>query len=192
LKIDRRFIHVMTQAEKAISWFRLLYLAEEEKHCECWSVRLLALFSRSRELELRRFCDRFEVPPKQRKFLLERKSKSERIAAEMLRRPFIKPSEIYWLLRDLDNEGLLCLMVIARKKHIQQAVSRYVTNLRDVRPLISGQDLLELSLLPGPRFRALLNQVIEAQLNGEISSKEEALALVQKPHPEESEEVSHV
>lgn len=192
LKIDRRLIHVMTQAEKAISWFRLLYLPEAEKQCECWSVRLLALFSRSRELELRRFCDRFEVPPKQRKFLIERKSKAERIAATMQCRPFLKASEIYWLLRDLDNEGLLCLMVIARKKHLQQAVSRYVTNLRDIRPLINGQDLLELGLQPGAVFRTLLNQIIEAQLNGEVSNKEEALALVQKLHSEECQEVSRV
>jgi tRNA nucleotidyltransferase (CCA-adding enzyme) len=180
LKIDRRFIHVMTQAEKAIAWFRLLYLPEQDKQCECWTVRLLALFSRSRELELRRFCDRFEAPPRLRRLLLERKIKSEQIAAEMLRHSFLKPSEIYWLLRELDNEGLLCLMVIARKKHIQEAVSRYVTSLRDIRPLLNGQDLLELGLKPGPQFRPLLNQIIEAQLDGEINGREEAMVLVKK------------
>jgi len=93
----------------------------------------------------------------------------------MMRRPSLRPSEIYWLLRGLDNEALLVIMVIARKKHIQQAVSRYVTNLRDVRPLLTGQDLLELGLQPGPLFRPLLNQIIEAQLDGEISSKEDAV-----------------
>jgi tRNA nucleotidyltransferase (CCA-adding enzyme) len=177
LKIDRRFVHVMMQTEKAIAWFRLLYLPEKDKQCECWTVRLLALFSRSRELELRRFCDRFEAPPRLRRLLLERKAKSEQIAAEMLRRPFLKPSEICRLLRELDNEGLLCLMVIARKKHIQQAVSRYVTSLRDLRPLLNGQDLLNLGLQPGAQFKQLLNQAMEAQLDGAVSSKEEALAL---------------
>jgi tRNA nucleotidyltransferase (CCA-adding enzyme) len=175
LKIDRRFSYMMTQAEKAISWFRFLYLPETNKHCDFWSVRLLALFSRSRDVELRHFCDRFEVPPKHRKHLIERKSKAEHIAAEMLRRPLLKASEIYWLLRDIDNEGLLYLMVIARKKYIQQAVSHYVTNLRDTKPLISGQDLLELGLQPSPLFRSVLNQVLAAQLDGEFDSKETAI-----------------
>ncbi len=180
LKIDRRFVHVMTQAEKALAWFRLLYLPEKDKQCECWTVRLLALFSRSRELELRRFCDRFEAPPRLRRLLIERKVKSEQIAADMLCRPFFKPSEIYWLLRGMDNEALLSLMVIARKKHIQEAVSRYVTSLRDVRPLISGQDLLTLGLQPGPQFKQLLNHVLEAQLDGVVSSKEEAAEMAKK------------
>ena len=179
-KVDRRVVHLLNQAEKAIAWFRLLYLLEKDKQCECWTVRLLALFSRSRESELRRFCDRFEVPPRLRKLLLERKVQSEQLAEDMFRRPFLKPSEIYWLLRDMDNEGLLCLMVIARKKHIQEAVSRYVTSLRAVRPLISGHDLVTLGLKPGPLFRSVINQVIEAQLNDEISSREEALVLVRR------------
>jgi hypothetical protein len=42
-------------------------------------VRLLALFNRSRELELRRFCDRFEAV-KQRK-LLRAEGQAEQIAA---------------------------------------------------------------------------------------------------------------
>ncbi|MCI5222650.1 MAG: CBS domain-containing protein, partial [Candidatus Electrothrix sp. AR4] len=55
LKIDRRFVHFMTQAEKTISWFKLLYLQDDVAHnttqCEPWIVCLLAVFSRSRAQE---------------------------------------------------------------------------------------------------------------------------------------------
>ncbi len=180
LKIDRRFAHVMTQAEKAIAWFRLLYLPEKDKQCEYWTVRLLALFSRSRELEMRHFCDRFEASPKLRRLLLERKHKAEAAAGAMLRSTSLRPSEIWQLLSGLDNEALLFLMTIARKKHIQQAVSRYTAELRSLKPLINGKDLVVLGLRPGPLFANLLKQVFAAQLNGEISSKEEAVNMVQR------------
>jgi tRNA nucleotidyltransferase (CCA-adding enzyme) len=180
LKIDRRFAHVMTQAEKAIAWFRLLYLPEEDKQCECWTVRLLALFSRSREIELRRFCDRFEAPDKLRRSLLERKKNAETAAEAMLRSPLLRPSEIWNLLSGLDNEALLVLMTIARKKHIQQAVSRYAAELRSLKPLITGSGLIAVGLRPSPLFADLLRQVFAAQLNGEISSKEEAAKLAQQ------------
>jgi tRNA nucleotidyltransferase (CCA-adding enzyme) len=180
LKIDRRFAHVMTQAEKAIAWFRLLYLPEEDKQCECWTVRLLALFSRSREIELRRFCDRFEAPDKLRRSLLERKKNAETAAEAMLRSPLLRPSEIWNLLSGLDNEALLVLMTIARKKHIQQAVSRYAAELRSLKPLITGSGLIAVGLRPSPLFSDLLRQVFAAQLNGEISSKEEAAKLAQQ------------
>lgn len=184
LKIDRRFIHVMTQASRAVSWFRLLYL---RTYCSFWAVYILAIMSRSRIQQLKNFCTRFELTEKTSKMLIRQKSEAERIAQEMLRRPYLKPSEIYWLLLDLENEGLLYLLAIARKKRIQKAVSLFVTTLRDTRPLIGGKDLQKLGYLPGPQFRTIINHILEAQLNNTIGTKEEAIALVkQNYHPYQS------
>ncbi len=184
LKIDRRFIHFLTQAGQAISWFNLLYLHEK---IEAWMVYLLAVMSRSRVKELSNFCNRFDIPPKQRKKLLLQKTVAEKIAQDMQKRSFFKPSEIYWLLSELDNEGLLYLMTIARKRHIQQAVSLYVTSLRKVTPLVTGEELKALGYIPGPQFRAMLNHLIEVQLDGEIISHEQALAFIRSTYPIQSQ-----
>lgn len=50
----------------------------------------------------------------------------------------------------------------------------------EVRParLITGDDLIALGLKPGPRFKAILHEVEEAQLNGRISRHEDALSMV--------------
>jgi poly(A) polymerase len=45
-------------------------------------------------------------------------------------------------------------------------------------PLLRGQDLLALGLSPGPGFGEILKQVEEAQLGGELNSREQALAWV--------------
>jgi poly(A) polymerase len=49
-----------------------------------------------------------------------------------------------------------------------------------VRPprLLTGDDLKELGLEPGPQFRSLLQAVEDAQLDGRLNSKEEALEFV--------------
>ncbi len=47
-------------------------------------------------------------------------------------------------------------------------------------PLLSGGDLIHHGLRPGPHFAALLDQVRDAQLDGEINSRDEALALVDR------------
>jgi tRNA nucleotidyltransferase/poly(A) polymerase len=47
-------------------------------------------------------------------------------------------------------------------------------------PLVNGHDLIALGLSPGPRFGEILERVQTAQLEGEIHSREEALALVRK------------
>jgi len=45
-------------------------------------------------------------------------------------------------------------------------------------PLLRGRDLLALGFSPGPAFSEILKQVEEAQLGGELSSREQALAWV--------------
>jgi poly(A) polymerase len=51
-----------------------------------------------------------------------------------------------------------------------------------VRPprLISGKDLIALGLKPGPQFKSLLEAVEEAQLNGRLVSREDALQFVKE------------
>ena len=114
---------------------------------------------------------------------LPNKTEAERIAQEMLKRPFLKPSETYWLLSTLDGEGLLYLMAIARKRSIQQAVSLYVTTLRKVAPLVGGEDLKSMGYIPGPQYRTILNHLIEMQLDGEVATRDQALAFIRSAHP---------
>ena len=44
-------------------------------------------------------------------------------------------------------------------------------------PLITGNDLLALGLTPGPGFKRVLDAVYDAQLEGSLELKDEALAL---------------
>ncbi len=50
-------------------------------------------------------------------------------------------------------------------------------------PLIGGKELIEMGYTPGPLFKEILNFVEEAQLEGEITSRSEALELVTRKYP---------
>jgi poly(A) polymerase len=54
-----------------------------------------------------------------------------------------------------------------------------------IRPdaLISGADLITLGYRPGPRFKEILSAVEDAQLEGRLQNREEALGFVQKEFP---------
>jgi putative nucleotidyltransferase with HDIG domain len=52
------------------------------------------------------------------------------------------------------------------------------------KPLITGDDLIAAGYTPGPQFKDLLTAAEDAQLDGSVTTKEEALALVKKlPRP---------
>ncbi|HUT37245.1 MAG TPA: CCA tRNA nucleotidyltransferase [Planctomycetota bacterium] len=55
----------------------------------------------------------------------------------------------------------------------------------EIRPprLVTGHDLIALGYVPGPLFAAILTRVEDAQLEGEIATKEDALTLVQRQFP---------
>ncbi len=180
LKIDRRFLHILNQAQLAISWFRLLYLDEI---CHNWMVYLLAVMSRSQTRDLAAFCERFQIPPKLSEHLLWQKVHADKIAHLLSRREIVANSEIYWLLKELSNEGLLYLMAIARKNQIKKAVSNFVTTLRQMRTDLSGDDLMALGYLPGPEFKTMLNNLLDARLDGIVGSREEEMAFIARTYP---------
>jgi poly(A) polymerase len=59
------------------------------------------------------------------------------------------------------------------------------TPAEEVHPkrLLTGDDLQALGSMPGPQFHTILGTVEDAQLEGSIQSKDEAVALVQRNYP---------
>ncbi|WP_419805685.1 CCA tRNA nucleotidyltransferase [Terriglobus sp.] len=47
-------------------------------------------------------------------------------------------------------------------------------------PLVTGRDLIEAGLKPGPRFKELLREIEDAQLEGRVRSREDGLAMLQE------------
>ena len=47
-------------------------------------------------------------------------------------------------------------------------------------PLVSGRDLIDLGLKPGPNFKILLDACMDRQLEGSITTKEEGISLVRE------------
>ena len=51
------------------------------------------------------------------------------------------------------------------------------------RPLVTGDDLIASGYRPGPRFKEILQAIEDAQLEGEVKSKNEALTLARRQFP---------
>ncbi len=180
LKIDRRFHHILTQAHRALSWFRLLYLNEPY---EPWVVYLLAIMGRSGSKELRSFCKRFHLPPKTKGYLLRQKVQTDQVANILSSRKPFSNSKIYWLFAELSNDGLLYLMSIARKNDIKKAVSLYVTSLRHTRTHTTGDKLKTMGYQPGPSFKKMLNALLGAQLDELVTTEEDEEIYLKKHYP---------
>ena len=50
-------------------------------------------------------------------------------------------------------------------------------------PLITGDDLIAAGYPPGPQFKQIISAIEDAQLDGRLKSKEEAMQFVRREFP---------
>jgi tRNA nucleotidyltransferase (CCA-adding enzyme) len=181
LKLVPETARVIHEAAEVLTWHRLLYLDEA---CLPWQVFLLALCNGLRHEEFEEACRRMEIPGR----MTERVFSQRRHALGMLdalqrrirRGPEIRNSEIYGWFHGLPLEILLYLAAASSQEAVKRYVSLYLTRLRLVRSGLDGTALKALGLMPGPDFGCILDRLLAARLDGEVSSDDEERALVSK------------
>jgi tRNA nucleotidyltransferase (CCA-adding enzyme) len=87
-------------------------------------------------------------------------------------------AEIFNLLNPFKTEIILYMMICTTSETAKKRISLYHTQLRNVAVSISGADLLDMGLPPGPLFSQMLQSVLEAKLNGRVETREDELAFV--------------
>jgi len=180
LVLEKRLRQALDETLKALAWHKLLYLDER---CHAWMVYILVLFANLPKGELRLFCVRLEVPERYMIVLLREKEEVDKCHRALNISRQLRPSEIYWLLQDRTHEGLLYLIVLARKKRVKKAVSQYVTHLRHAKTRLRGTDLKKMGYEAGPIYRTILNHLLEARLDGLVMSKREEIEFVKRKYP---------
>ncbi len=180
LRMEPRLKEILEETSRALSWYRLLYLDEPLRP---WLVYLLALTAKLQAPEIAYFCDRFEVVERYKKLLIKQRIEAHRVSATMKRDMPKKPSAIYRLLLNLNQEGLLYLMGLVKKQDAKKAISLFVTDLREVKTLLHGNDLKAMGYKPGPAMGDVLNKLLNARLDGVVESHEDEVAFVKNNFP---------
>ena len=106
---------------------------------------------------------------------------AERMKKSTLKR-FLRQEHIIDLL---ELHRLDCLASNGDLSHYhfcQAKLEEFRNEKETIRPpqLISGKDLIQLGITPGPIFKQLLEYIEDAQLEGEVSTRQQALELVQE------------
>jgi tRNA nucleotidyltransferase (CCA-adding enzyme) len=89
-----------------------------------------------------------------------------------------KPSEVVKLLRPFPVRVLLVGRILLDAHPTVTLIERYLREWRGVKTAVSGNDLRQMGLKPGPQFTVLLEKLLAAKLDGEVSSEVEERALL--------------
>ena len=91
-----------------------------------------------------------------------------------------QPSRIDELFAQQYCETLLFLLVCEDQEQFRQYIVDYWQNYRHVKTALNGHDLEALGFRPGPRFQLVLKALRAARLDGQITAREQEVALARK------------
>jgi tRNA nucleotidyltransferase (CCA-adding enzyme) len=90
------------------------------------------------------------------------------------------PSAIYRLLEDHSDEALAMFAIAADDAPVRERVNLFRTRLRDITPVLTGDDLKKMGIPAGPMYRKILARLRDARLDGEITTRAEEEKLVRR------------
>ena len=167
-----------------LAWFDLLYLNEPY---EKWMIYFLALAQPITQfVELRQ---RLGLPKRVFEIWTLCRNEGEKVLMTLQKNPKFSRSEIYKLLSPLPNEALLFLMAKTTQETGRKAISLYFTQLKSTCLSIGGEELKALGLVPGPLYKTILGDLLEARINGKVLTREDELAYVKKHFESQEEEL---
>lgn len=178
---DQKLEDLFVRLREVISWHRLSFLDEP---LERWWVYVLGLFSGLAAADVEDACGRLQFTAGQR----ERIAWAYRTVSGLLWGFFPaaehKPSAIFRALQPFKPEELVFMMAKAQDETPRRAVSHYFHRYRHVSTELKGRDLKEMGVQPGPIYRVILDELLDARLNGEVKDRQEELAYLRERHAE--------
>ena len=94
--------------------------------------------------------------------------------------PTRRPSSIYAILQPYPLRALAVAWVASERASLRAKLLRYQMEYSHIEVAITGDDLKDMGLKPGPLFGRLLSELRDARLDGHVSTREEELVLLMR------------
>ena len=180
LALDKAHLALLGETQEVLAWFSLLFLEEK---VEKWAVSFLALLDPLPPDDAKKLAKDLGVRSRVREWVRVSKDEGESVVLRLISMPSVSRKMIHDVLSPLPTEVILYLMARSKHPDIKRYISLYYTQLKNVRPQVRGQDLLDLGYRPGPRFKEIFDLLLERKLAGELRSKEEEITFLRSRFP---------
>jgi tRNA nucleotidyltransferase (CCA-adding enzyme) len=139
------------------------------------------------EKDIEQFLARLNMPAKLSRAM--RDTLRLRTSLSLLDKPSLKPSEIYYLLREYEPLAIQANAIASDEKEgtssliAHRHLQLFLTKLRHVRTSLDGEELKRLGISAGPGMGKVLQVLHKAKLDGEVRTRadEKRLALSLSP-----------
>jgi len=177
LKINRSVHVLFNSVAKEITWFVKNF--SDRRRLESWLIYFAGLLEPLTLFEINRIIHRLGLTKKDRKRITDYYQAKKKIIP-LLSKKQITPKRIFLLLEPLSDEAIILISAVSSNKNLKKHLADFLKIYSGIRLCVSGVDLGNLGVAPGPEYRKMLNKVLAAKLNGQLHSRDAELALIKK------------
>ena len=175
LQLSADMTALLNAVKKVISWHDLLFL--EESYMK-WPVYFLAIIRGTDDKVTEDICTRLELAPRHRVLLGKDRFAAERSLFWLERNATVPNHVLCEKLSEFKTEMILFMMAATRQEQVKRVISNYCVTLRYVQPAITGKDLLEMGVEPGPVYKEILKSLRDKKVDGMLKTKDDEVAHV--------------
>jgi len=164
--------------EEIFSMSKIVKLVETP---DVWFVYFLGLVYGLKREELNRVASRLSLPARWKKRMIADLEHCQSVLKTLKRKRSFQPSDIYNLLADMSTEAILLMMAVSDSDRVNKHVLLFFTQYHPSANLsLTGDDLIEMGIKPGPVFKTVFKTLRDARINGQVRNRDDEMALVRK------------
>ena len=175
LNWNRHKKDLFERVRKLVNWHRLTF---PDREADYHLVYFGALFFKEPLNRVEEYLKTLAFPEKEAKRLVKYLRELPQTVRALKKAQ--TPSQIYRALERKEDEFLLLLAAVLPEKEL--SILNFMKEWRFIKPLVSGEDLKELGLKPGPSFKDYLNKIKYAIIDGKLpkDDREEQLSALKE------------
>jgi tRNA nucleotidyltransferase (CCA-adding enzyme) len=181
-----RCIHPTLELTEQLWWQvrlvdRCLQRFDREKTLEHWQMRLEVLIAALKPPYPGKVASNLQLPADSIQRLSQLQEAKTNIVESLPKCERI--SEIVLLLRQYQLPTLILIAAFSPRE-VRHQIWRYLSELSHIKAPLNGNDLKALGYKPGRQFKEILDALLVATLDGEVSDRTSALAYLAQRYPQ--------
>ena len=177
ISVSLRMYNLLDFVQKEIGWFKETY--PRYRYLDIWLIYFMALIDKLSVIEAQGLCKKFALNKGEQIRIISFKNIEAKLSLSLNKKGLLS-SEIFYMLEPLSYEVIILLLAKYKTRNILKNIKVFFDVLNGMRILTSGHDLRRLGVVPGPGYQKLFTEVLEAKLDGKVSTKAQELKLIRK------------
>ncbi len=177
IRIGKNKIRLLQAIEKQISFFKRNF--PRKRSVDSWLVYLMALLDELNYREVNSVCAKFALRMGEAKRINSYVTKC-RFIQQQLSKKIVPASRVFRMLEPLSYEVILLIRAKTKDRLSRKRIDDFLKVYNGIRLHITGEDLKNLGIKPGPYFKHIMTKTLYAKIDHKLIGKDEELLFIRK------------